>query len=115
VTLLTEVPTPAGGVQTAYLDGEAVLYDVARRRTMLLNPTASALWLLLDGESTVAEIRDTLVEIFGADPEVVRRDVEAGLTQFAEMGLLDGIVGHEGDETPESLVTTGALAAPPVP
>lgn len=113
---LTAVPAPAAGVETAYLDGEAVLYDVRRSRPLLLNPTGSAVWMLIDGESTVTEICETLVEIFGGDPDIVRADVVDLLERFGELGLLEGSACLEDRPSVVApAMAGGPLPPPPVP
>lgn len=82
------VPSPAPGVCVAVLDDQAVLYDVASARPVLLNLTASAVWAELDGQRTVAQIADELATRFGAEPATVAADVLVALTSFEQLGLL---------------------------
>jgi len=85
------VPVPAAHVCTANLDDQAVLYDLERRRPILLNVSASVVWGALDGVHTVAEVASALAERFGVDTAVVLRDVEATIVRFGELGLLRGV------------------------
>ena len=85
------VPVPLPHVCAAYIDDEAVLYDVARARPVLLNVTASAVWAAIDGERTVAEITSMLAELYGADEPTVRPGVTSTLVSFDELGLLQGV------------------------
>lgn len=110
------VPVPAPGVQTAYLDGEAVLYDVERHQPLLLNPTGSAAWMLLDGELSVRQLIDELSEIFDVPAEVIAEEVTAVVVRFGELGLLRGIEPLDiRDEHGARIPAGGALGAPPVP
>jgi len=68
-----DVPVPASGVCSAFLDGEAVLYDLADRRAVLLNTTAAAVWAAVDGLANVGEIVAELCSLFAAEALSVRR------------------------------------------
>ena len=57
---------------------------------MRLNPSASAVWLLLDGATTPAVIADELAEIVGLPADALASDVEAAVADFAAQGLLAG-------------------------
>lgn len=86
---MQRVPAPAPGVCVAVLDDQAVLYDVASARPVLLNLTASAVWAELDGQRTVAQIADELARRFGAEPTTVAGDVLLALSSFEQLGLLE--------------------------
>ncbi|PYX44357.1 MAG: hypothetical protein DMG79_20895 [Acidobacteria bacterium] len=62
------------------LTDEVVLYDRKTRRAHCLNPIASAVWKLCDGQRNIAEIARTLER----DEDLVR----TVLQQFDESGLL---------------------------
>ncbi len=74
--------TPAAQVQLRS-EGEdgALLYDPETDRVVILNPTAAAVWSLLDGSRTVAEVVAALAaeyEGMGPDAEAqVLRTVQA--------------------------------------
>ena len=53
-----------------------------------LSPSASAVWLLLDGEATVADVTLDLAEILGRSPDEVTADIGTALADFRERGLL---------------------------
>lgn len=84
------VPARAEHVSTAAFDGETVLYDAIACRPVLLNVSAAAVWAALDGDRTVAEIVVVVAAAFGAEPEAVRSDVGATISEFAALGLLAG-------------------------
>jgi hypothetical protein len=111
------VPVPCPGVETAYLDGEAVLYQVATAKPILLNVTASAVWMLLDAETPVAGIARELADVFSADPEAVQRDVAIIVERFGEMGLLAGVeaVGDPTDAHGQSIPFGGVYPSLTVP
>ena len=61
-------------------------------RASVLNPLAVVVWLMCNGERSVAQICAELVEHFGEDqvaPQQVREDVTALLRQFEREGLVD--------------------------
>ena len=90
--------TPARGdhVYTVVLDGEAVLLDERENRLHLLNHTATLLWQLYDGVTTLAqlaeEISDELALERDHEREAVLDDLVAVTRHLAEEGLL----AHDG-------------------
>ena len=94
---VAERPRPHPSVETAYLAPEAVLYDMRHRQVHHLNPSASAVWLLIDGEASADDIATELSEIFSAPYDIVRPDVAAAIDDFSARGLLDA-----GEEAPAS-------------
>jgi len=87
---------PHPSVETAFLAPEAVLWDGRHGQVHHLNPSASAVWLLIDGESSADRIAAELSDIFGTDYAVVRPDVDEAIAEFARRGLLVG--GDQADE-----------------
>jgi hypothetical protein len=79
---------PHGDVETAFVGGEAVLLNVATGAVYALNPSASAVWLLLDGESSLTDIARELSDIVGLPADQLVADVEAAIDDFARQGLL---------------------------
>ena len=98
------VPRPRSVMQTAFLSPEVVLLDDDSGRVYQLNPSASAIWLLIDGRHSAADLAGELAEITGMSAEQLIVDVQAAVRDFRERGFL------EGDRNP-----TGDLAAPPRP
>lgn len=93
---MTQVPDapdrmPRGrtDVDEEVLDGEAVVYDPRTGALHHLNATATAVWGLCDGETTVADAVRELADAFAAPAEQVRADVAALLGDLAERGLLE--------------------------
>lgn len=70
--------------------GECVLLDKVRGRVLALNPTAAAVWELLDGTRDAAAIAAILAEAGGVTPEQARTDVDALLEELETAGFLDG-------------------------
>lgn len=74
-------------IETAVLGAEAVLYDERSGTVHHLNPSACAIWTLLDGRS-VDEVVATLSKTTGVPPPDMRRDVLQSIGEFRAAGLL---------------------------
>lgn len=94
-----EPPRPHPAVETAFLAPEAVLWDGRHRRIHHLNPSASAVWLCVDGTLTADQIATELSEIFQTPQDVLRPDVDGALAEFVRLGLLSG-GESSGDTSP---------------
>lgn len=79
-TLVEEVPGT----------GECVLFEPVSGQVLALNPTGAAVWDLLDGERTPADLAAILHEATGVEVEVAARDVEALLRDLEQAGFLEG-------------------------
>ena len=80
-------PARHPSVETAVLGTEAVLYDERSGTVHHLNPSACAIWTLLDGRP-VGDIVHTLSESAGVPPANIRRDVLQALSELGAAGLL---------------------------
>ena len=58
-------PEAIADVEVAVFEGEAVLFDVNASMVHHLNAVPAATWLCCDGETTVADMLDELIETFG--------------------------------------------------
>ena len=86
------VPTDGWELRTEEDDG-ALLYDPATGAVAILNMTAEAVWSLLDGRRTVADVTDALARRFeGMVPEAAE-DVLATIQSFVDRGSAS-IVGE---------------------
>ena len=83
-------PAPHEAVDTVFLDPEVVLFDGRDASVVRLNPSASAVWLLLDGATPPRAIAAELAEIVGLPTDVLADDVDAAVAEFAAQGLLAG-------------------------
>jgi hypothetical protein len=113
-------PTPHPAIETAFLENQAVLFDVRTGQVHELNPSASAVWLLLDGELTVEQIAAELHDLLGVPIETLRADAELIVADFARRGLLEGteaVVEDDGHaQTPRRAASAPTvLARPPDP
>jgi hypothetical protein len=79
---------PSKGLAWQTIEGEAVLLDLTRGRSLGLNETASVIWSLLpdhDDEAIAAE----LVRRFDVSPERARADVTRLLGRLLERGVVE--------------------------
>jgi hypothetical protein len=66
-----------------------ILFDATERRYYTLDSLAAMVWSLMQHPVTLREIRDALVERFGAEPEMVERDVLNVLREMESNGLIE--------------------------
>lgn len=81
---LDSVPTPEPDYRLEMLDGEALLFDPAQRRLVHCNETAALVWRLCDGQRSVGEIVQLLVEAYPDAADEVPQDVQRVLTQLLD-------------------------------
>jgi len=110
-------PAPHPAVETAFLAPEAVLFDDRHGEIHRLNPSAAAVWLLLDGEQSIVDVAAELSDIFGVPEPVILPDVETTVSDFRRRGLLAGADRGESEapadhEVPQRIDT---LVQPPDP
>ena len=115
----SDTPLGVDGVETAVFDGEAVLFHESAAMVHRLNAVAGAVWLLCDGETTVAAMADELAEVFGVAPAELSDPIGEALENLAAAGLL---VGQDGPvhlplvaEPTRAADGTPILVAPPDP
>jgi hypothetical protein len=71
------------------VDGEAIVYDDRGKRLHHLNPTATIVFGLCDGRSTIPELCGDIAEAFGLPPLDVERQVRSLLRQFRQQEFLE--------------------------
>lgn len=71
--------------------GTPRLADPSGRAVARLNESALAIWDLCDGQTTVDEMIDAVVELTGGSTESVREGVQRTLREFARLGAADGM------------------------
>ena len=69
------------------IDGEAIVIDLGKGRTLGLNPAGSLIWSLLPAHDEDA-IAGEVAQRFAVTRETARRDVDEFLTGLTEQGLL---------------------------
>ena len=115
----SDTPLGVDGVETAVFDGEAVLFHESAAMVHRLNAVAGAVWLLCDGETTVASMPDELAEVFGVPAGDLVDPIGEALDGLAAAGLL---VGQDRTDppaprarAPRAADGTPILVAPPDP
>ncbi len=64
------------------------------QRLFMLNRVAEFVWKKLEGETTLAEIRDAVLERFEADPADVRQDMVELVEKLSDLGLISEKAGN---------------------
>ena len=82
-------PARHPAVETAVFETEAVIYDDRSGMVHHLNPSAAAIWLLLDGRP-LAAIIDSLCQAAGLPRDDIRPDVLSAVAQLRDADLLAG-------------------------
>lgn len=126
----TFVPRPVPGLHAIDVDREVLLLDPRTARLHLLDPVASVIWGVLDGEVTVDELAADLADVFGVPVPTVRADLDSLVRAFDGAALLEGVEppAHElvgarpapadrtaGDQEAEGLWRPDYLGNPPAP
>jgi hypothetical protein len=86
----SDTPLGVDGVEAAIFDGEAVLFHESAAMVHRLNAVAGAVWLLCDGETTVASMPGELAEVFGVPAGDLVDPIGEALDGLAAAGLLVG-------------------------
>jgi hypothetical protein len=81
------VPNPAVACRPAD-DGWMVLVNLDTGRSLALNPTAAAVWRLVDGRRTPADIVAALAATFTDVPDHAAGDVEGVLASLFDCGIV---------------------------
>ncbi len=85
-----KIPIPVARVAHEVQDGgDVVLFDAKGNRLLLLNDVGAAVWLLLDGARSVAEIARLVTESLPADSVRVQRDVQAFVDELVSHGVVE--------------------------
>ena len=80
-------PPPTHVIETE-VKGDLSLYDPKQERVLVLNGTATDVWLLCDGEQNLDQIVDLIAAAYGVSADGIREDVKTTVTQFVEEGFL---------------------------
>ena len=87
--LLTERrPARRPDVWLRQSEDENVIYDPKTSQVHMLNSTALAIWVLCDGQTTVAEMIQAVCELSGLPEDVVEEDLTRILDRFADSKIL---------------------------
>jgi len=69
-------------------DDENVVYDPATSAVHILNATATAIWVLCDGDTAPAEMIEAICQLSGLPFDVVQEDVSRILDDFDQAGII---------------------------
>jgi hypothetical protein len=83
------------------LDGEAVIYDEETTELHHLNPTATIVFGLCDGTSTVGEMSAEIAAAFGVPTEQVEPQVRTLIERFDQAELLARVPDRTRDTQEE--------------
>lgn len=64
------------------------LYDPREEQVTVLNTTASDIWRLLDGQTSIDEMTELLARAYAVEPESIRADIASAVHQLAEQELV---------------------------
>lgn len=64
------------------------LYDPHGEQITVLNTTASDIWRLLDGHTSIDEVTELLARAYVVTPESIRADIARAVHQLAEQELV---------------------------
>ena len=85
---MSGAPKSRDDVTFVELDGEAVVYDELRGAVHHLNVSATIVWSLCDGDTSLDEMSRTIAEAFDLNVDDVRPQVSEVLDVFGRAGLL---------------------------
>lgn len=95
VTIESARPRKRAGIRAYEIDGEAVLYDLARDSVHYLNRSAWLIWSLCDGSANVGAISQAVAAHFDVPasdrdtPNSIVNDTKQTLRSLAADGLID--------------------------
>lgn len=82
-------PKRRSDLSTRSTEGEKLILDREGGVIHQLNSTASMIWELCDGRTSVEEMVSRIVEAFDVDKTVVDADVKKTLIEFGTLNLLE--------------------------
>ena len=82
--MLNNIPKIIGDFALEEIDGETLLFSPTSTRTVYLNGTATLIWRLCDGETSVDEIIQLLGDAFPDAADAIESDVLTTMKQFLE-------------------------------
>lgn len=82
-------PMRAVDITAQHFDDETLLLDGVTNHVCAINPTGGAIWELIDGRRTVAEIAAEVATATGADATIVAADVTAFVEALFGLGFVE--------------------------
>ena len=76
-------------VEEAPLGGDLMLFDPAKSKFFVLNPTMAYLWINCDGEKSLDWIVESIPTAFSAaDAQIVKNDMRAAVEELVGLGMV---------------------------
>jgi Coenzyme PQQ synthesis protein D (PqqD) len=72
------------------VEGEAVVYDPSARQAHYLNHSAALVFSLCDGETTIFDMADAIVDVYEMPFDEVDSQVRKLLRDLRQLGILEG-------------------------
>ena len=82
--LFSKKPKTSNDYKLEEIDGELLAYSPATTRSIYLNPSASIIWLMCNGEHSVAEMIDALKEEYPDAADSIEDDVISTIETLRE-------------------------------
>ena len=89
-------PRKRAGVLEIDLGDGVVLYDPESSLVHHLNPSASIIWTLAEGEARVAQLATEIAEEFRMDRQAVEEQVVALVAELDALGLVEDATAGTG-------------------
>ena len=84
----TETPQRQDGYRLEMIEGEALIFHPGQTKILYLNPSASVIWQLCDGQRTVGEITALLNDAYPDAARDIGGDVESTLEKLENHGAI---------------------------
>jgi hypothetical protein len=86
--LLQRKPAHHPRTASRVFSGEAVVITPAENKVRMFNPVGSLIWELMDGQRTVGQITDLLIDEFDVAPERAQRTTQEFLAMLDEKNMI---------------------------
>lgn len=107
--MAAQKPKTRADLTVVELEGEAVIYDDESRQVHYLNRTATVVFNLCDGSSTIKELSADIADAFSLQPQEVERQVRTLIRSFREAGFLEGSPAKSTSSPNGKVQATGTL------
>jgi hypothetical protein len=88
MTMELRIPAHHPGTASRLFSGEAVIITPAENIVRMFNPVGSRIWELIDGQRTVGQIVDTLIDEYDVAPERAQQTTLAFFAMLEEKQLV---------------------------
>ncbi len=86
----------SGEIVSREIAGETILVPIRGKlvdlqRIFSVNPVGAHIWHLIDGKTSLAAIRDSVVETFEVEPDRAAADIQDFIAELAQAGLIQEV------------------------